>query len=207
MRLEWEFSIEITMTLPFEEMPMTRKKKREPEPIYTQLAVCLERYDVEAGVGVNFLLERPELAFHDADDDLVFEPITRLVLTGTATYPSDRAGEGFELTIRGDDGPSTRVGLKLREMQVRDNHVPRYREYRGQTFPVYRHVPGVASMTRARKTSPWTAWINLAPRLVSDMLALLGMQGRLYLAILESRRGRERWIRQLSLQTRDPASE
>jgi hypothetical protein len=47
--------------------------------------------------------------------------------------------------------------------------------------------------------SPWTAWIILAPRLVSDRLALLGMRGRLYLDILESKQGRECWIRQLSL--------
>jgi hypothetical protein len=187
---------------------MTRKKEGKPGPSYAQLAVRLERYDIEAGVDVNFLLEHPELALHDADNDPVFGHTTQLVLTGTATYPTDRAGECFELTIRGDEGPSTRVGLTLHDMHMLDNNrVPRYREYRGQTFPVYRSVPGIASMSRARKTSPWTAWIILAPRLVSDMLALLGMRGRLYLAILESKQGRERWIRQLSLQTRDPANE
>ncbi len=131
-----------------------------------------------------------------------------MVLIGTATYPSDRTGECFELTIRGDDSPATRVGLRLRDMQLRDdNRVPQYREYRGQTLPVYRPVPGIASVRRVGKTSPWTAWINLAPRLVSDMLALLGFSGHLYLAILECKHSRERWIRRLSLQTRDPASE
>jgi hypothetical protein len=187
---------------------MKRKKRSKAEASYTQLGVRLERYEVEAGVDVNLHLEHPHLAFHDADDDPLFEHITRLVLTGTTTYPSDRAGECFELTIRGDDSASTRVGLKLRDMQLRDNNrVPQYREYRGQTLPVYRPVPGIASVSRAGKTSPWTAWINLAPRLVSDMLALLSMSGRLYLAILERNQGRERWIRRLSLQTRDPASE
>jgi hypothetical protein len=163
---------------------------------------------VEASVDVSLHLEHPHLAFHDTDDDPLFEHITQLVLIGTATYPSDRTGESFELTIRGDDSPSTRVGLKLRDMQLRDNNrVPQYREYRGQSLPIYRPVPGIASVSRAGKASPWTAWINLAPRLVSDMLTLLGVNGRLYLAIQECKRGRERWIRRLSLQTRDPASE
>jgi len=187
---------------------MKRKKRRTAEPSYTQLGVRVEQYEVESAVDVNFHLEHPHLAFHDADDDPLFEHITRLVLTGTATYPSDRAGERFELTIRGDDGPSTRVGLKLRDMQLRDhNRVSQYREYRGQTLPVYRPVPGIASVSRAGKASPWTAWINLAPRLVSDMLALVGFSDRLYLGILECKQGRERWIRRLSLQTTDPATE
>ncbi len=37
--------------------------------------------------------------------------------------------------------------------------------------------------------------------------SLLGSSGRLYLTILECKQSRERWIRRLSLQTRDPASE
>ena len=62
-------------------------------------------------------------------------------------------------------------------------------------------------MSRGGKELAWTAWINLAPRLVSDMLVLLGMGERLYLAVLESRQGRDRWIRQLALQTINPASQ
>jgi hypothetical protein len=158
---------------------MKRKTDRKDEASQTQLGVRVERYDVEAGVDVNFHLERPHLAFHDPDNDPLFEHVTQLVLSGTATSPSDRAGECFTLTIRGDDSPSTRVGLTLHDMQLFDEyHAPRYREYRGQTVPVYRSVPGIASLSRTRKASPWTAWINCAPRLVSDMLVLLGLSGR-----------------------------
>jgi hypothetical protein len=189
-------------------MPRKKKSRRKPGPTYTQLAVRLERYDVQSEVGVTFYLERPELAFHDVDDDPVFEHITRLVLIGTSTYPAERAGECFELTIRGYDGPSSRVDLKLRDMHLLDaDRVPRYREYRGQTFPVYRPVPGIASMSRAGRKSPWTAWINLQPRLVTDMVVTLGLRARLYLAISETKQGRDRWIRQLSLQTSDPSNE
>ena len=88
----------------------------------------------------------------------MFEHVTRLVLTGSATYPSERAGERFELTIRGDDGPSTRVGLKLREMQLRDeNRVRRYREYRGQSYPIYRPVPGISAIARGQETFVFTS--------------------------------------------------
>lgn len=124
------------------------------------------------------------------------------------TDPAERQGETFELTIRGDDSPGTRVNLKLRDMQQRDEHrVPKYREYRGQSLPVYRPVPGIATLSRAGKESPWTAWINLAPHLVSDMLVMLGTGMRLYLSIYERKQGRERWIRSLSLQTTDPSTE
>jgi hypothetical protein len=45
-------------------------------------------------------------------------------------------------------------------MQLRDdNRVPQYRE---QTLPMYMPVPGIASVRRVGKTSPWTAWINVA---------------------------------------------
>ena len=196
------------MGIPFREMPMKRRARRRAEATYAHLGLRVDRYEAEAGVDVNFHLEHAHLAFRDPDDEPVFEHVTQLVLTATAVHPSDRAGESFELTIRGDDSPSTRVGLKLRDMQLLDkNRVPQYREYRGQTLPVYRPVPGIASVSRAGKASPWTAWINVAPRLVSDMLALLSRDARQYLAIVESKLGRERWIRRLSLQTRDPATE
>jgi hypothetical protein len=189
-------------------MLLKKKRRGEPEAVYTSLAVCVERYEARADVSVNYLLEHPHLAFHDPDDDSVFEHITQIVVTGTATYPEERRRETFEFTIRGDDSPGTRVNLKLREMQERDEHrVPKYREYRGQPLPVYRPVPGIATMSRTGKQSPWTAWINLAPRLVSDMLVMFGSGMRLYLSVYECKRGRERWIRSLSLQTTDPANE
>lgn len=86
-------------------MPRKKKVRRKAEPVYTHLAIRLDRYDVEAGVGVSYLLERPDLAFRDADDDPVFEHVTQLELAGSASYPPERAGERFELTVRGDDGP------------------------------------------------------------------------------------------------------
>jgi hypothetical protein len=47
----------------------------------------------------------------------------------------------------------------------------------------HRPVPGLASMSRATKASPWTAWINLEPRLASNMLTLLDGDVRLHLTM------------------------
>ena len=46
-------------------MPRKKKVRRKQEPVYTHLAVRLDRYDVDAGVSVSYLLERPELAFEN----------------------------------------------------------------------------------------------------------------------------------------------
>lgn len=189
-------------------MPRKKKRRRQPEAVYTSLGIRVDRYEAKADVSVNYLVDHPHLAFHDCDDDPVFEHITQLVVAGTTTYPEERRGESFELTIRGDDGLGTRVNLKLRDMHQRDEHrVPQYREYRGQSLPVYRPVPGIATISRAGKEGPWTGWITLAPRLVSDMLVMLGTGMRLYLSVYERRQGRDRWIRSLMLRTTDPAGE
>jgi hypothetical protein len=57
-------------------------------------------------------------------------------------------------------------------MRLRDNsRVPQYRETPWANVPMHRLVPGI--VRSGRTTSLWTAWIGLAPCLVSDMLALL----------------------------------
>jgi hypothetical protein len=184
----------------------TRRNKSEDE--YTHLAIRIERYEAEADASINHDVYYPQHAFNLDDRDPVFRFITRIVIFGKATYPDERAGDAYELTVYGDDAPSRYLQAKLEDIQVRDERrVPQYRTYRGTQVPVYKAPNGLGLLQKERGEARWTAWINVLPRLVSDMLTLLGTDRALYVALQERKQGRDRWVRSLSLQTTDPAEQ
>jgi hypothetical protein len=190
------------------ETKMPKKKRRsKTQPSYTFLAICVERYEVETEATVNHYLEQPQYAFRELrDDDPVFEYTTRVKIRGTSTYPDERAGEAYEVILRGDDAPSTDVHLKLSDVHERDEYrSPRYRSYRGREIPVFKTVPGFGVLNKNGRE--WNAWLTVAPRLVSDMLTLLGTGRKLYLSLDERKEQRLRWIRGLALRSTDPAEE
>ena len=184
-----------------------RKRRAKTQPTYTLLAIRVDRYDVETAVTVNHYLEQPQYAFRERPDDYpVFEYTTRLTIAGISTYPDERANENYALVLHGDDAPSTNVHLKLSDVHEMDEYrTPRYRTFRGREIPVFRSIPGLGLLNKAG--SEWNAWVTVAPRLVADMLVLLGTGRQLYLSVDERKEQRVRWIRRLSLQTTDPAAE
>jgi len=72
---------------------------------------------------------------------------------------------------------------------------------------VFKDPNGFALLEKIRGEATWTTWLNLAPRLVTDMLVLLGQQRPIYLAIQERKIKRTRWVQSITLQTTDPAEE
>lgn len=70
-----------------------------------------------------------------------------------------------------------------------------------------RAPPGLGVLDKVRGEPGWTAWLNVAARLVSDMLVLLASRQGLYLAIQERKIGRTRWVDGIGLQTTDPAED
>ena len=138
----------------------------------------------------------------------MYKYVTRLKILGTAAYPSDRGGQRIEVTVYGDESPSRRVFPTLKDLQERGNYgEPLYRQYRGQSLPILRPPPGLGLLDKVRGEPMWTAWLNVAARLVSDMLILLSSGRELYLAIDERKIGRTRWVDGLSLQTTDPVDD
>jgi hypothetical protein len=138
----------------------------------------------------------------------VYKYIARLTIVGTVTYPEDRAGQRFEITVYGDESPSRHVFPTLKDLQEQGEYgQPPYREYRGRSLPVLRKPPGLGLLDRVRGEPRWNAWLNVAARLVSDMLVLLGTKRVLYLAIEERKVGRTRWVDGICLQTTDPAED
>jgi hypothetical protein len=96
-------------------------------------------------------------------------------ISGTCKYPDKRAGDSYHLTLYGDASPSRGIYAKLKDAQLRDKYgAPKYRTYRGRDIPVYDAPKGLAVLDKVRGKSEWTAWITVTPRLVSDMLGLLG---------------------------------
>lgn len=90
---------------------------------------------------------------------------------GKSTYPPERAGESYEVTIKGD--PSHRSRITLKDVHARSEHdVPLYRPYRGTQIPIYECPPGLSTLERR--------WHDM----------LLGQSRQLYLCIHESKGNR-----------------
>jgi hypothetical protein len=182
---------------------MSRRKKASEE--HTHLAIRVDGFDARAEVGlhIDLLSSRPVFA---TKDDFVFPASTRLILRGRSTYPEERAGDAYEITLWGE--PSARARLTLKDIHVHDeHHVPLYRKYRGEDVPVYEVPSGLATLERRRADRVWQAWISDEPRLISDTLLLVKLERPLFLAIHEMMVERRRWIRSISLQTTDPSQD
>lgn len=188
---------------------MSKKgRQKKPDEVYTLLSIRVDGYEVRADASINYHVDQPQYAGEIDDEDPLFQYVTHLTIVGTSTYPVKRANARYEVTINGDDSPSRGVYAKLKDAQVRGEYgAPEYREYRGRSIPVYRPPSGFGLIEKVRAEPTWTAWVNLAPRLVTDMLILLGQQRQLFLGIDERKVGRSRWVRSISLQTTDPAND
>jgi hypothetical protein len=185
-----------------------KRKEIHPEPTYSRIGVKVEKYDARVEADINIDAKDPRYAINLDDRDPVYKYITRLTIVGLATYPEDRAGQRFEVTVYGDESPSRRVFATLKDIHERGEYgQPLYRQYRGQDLPVFRKPPGLGLLDKVRGEPRWTAWLNVAARLVSDMLVLLGTKRDLYLAIEERKIGRTRWVDGICLQTTDPAED
>lgn len=189
---------------------MPRKAKRRTKSIeaYTHLAIRVEHYEARVGASVNHNVYAPESAWSREEDDPLYQFTSQLIITGTSTYPEDRDGDVYELTICGEDAPSQRHNATLKDAQARDDKNSfQYRTYRGREIPVYVAPKGLGILDKVRGEPRWSGWLFTPTRFVNDMLVLLGHRRDLFLALHEYRESRQRWIRGIVLQTTDPAEE
>jgi hypothetical protein len=189
-------------------MGRRRARRKRSEDEYANLAIRVERYEATAAASINHKIYYPQHAFNLDELDPVYRFITHLVITGTATYPEDRAGDVYEVTVYGDDAPSGYLQATLEDFQVRDEHrTPQYRTYRGRQVPIYKAPHGLGLLQKERGEARWTAWINVLPRLVSDMLMLLGTGKALYISLQERKHERLRWFEAFRCKPPIPPSE
>lgn len=187
---------------------MPRKKKPVAKEEHTHLAIRIDGYDVNLEAAVNRYAYDPRYAFRDPSGEPLYPLSVRLVIAGTCTYPKDRAGNAYEVTIYGDDARVVEWGLKLKDIPKTDERGARqYRSYRGKQIPVYDPPPGIGHLEKTRGESAWTAWVWCSVPFANGLVVLLGQHRELFLAIHECRVQRDRFVRSLTLQTSDPASE
>jgi len=183
---------------------MPRRKKTRAEE-YTFLALKLSGFDAAINASINYEVRDPR---HYQDDAKVYTFGSQLDIEGVSTYPEERAGETYCLTVYGSEPCHDRFTLTLADCHVRDDHgVPMYRKVRGKEVPVYDVPKGIGHLERQRGTRTWVGWLWVLPQTVNDMLTLLPQVRPLYVDIHELRIGRQRWIVGLTLQTTDPAEE
>ena len=128
------------------------------------------------------------------------------MVRGVASYPAERTGEKYEVTFRARDSPVSR--LRLKDIHARDkHHLPVYRQYRGGRFAVYEAPYGLGTMQRRRSDGTWQAYLFVDGSLTTNMLILLGRDRGLFLSIHEMKAERVRWVRNISLQSTNPAEE
>lgn len=184
---------------------MSARTSRGSGEQHAFLAIRVSAYEArtEAGLNISLVGGRP---FDDDPEDFVFAFGTQVVINGVSTYPAERAGENFEITLRASDGSSWRPRLK--DIHTRDEHQsPVYRKYRGEHYAVYKPPPGLGTLERRRTDKTWQCYLPVEPKLTTDMLILLTQSRQLYVYIHEKKSDRRRWIQSISLQTTDPAEE
>lgn len=168
----------------------------------------IDGHDVRAEAAINRDAHSPQYAWRDTQEEPLYEFETHLEISAVCTEPEERADDTYELTIYGDVSPESDIYWKLKDIQVvDDNHVRKYRAYRGKQIPVYAPPKGMGTLNKKRGEPRWHAAIWVRPRYVNDLLVLLGYQQQLYMSIHERKIERHRWIQSLTVQTGDPGEE
>jgi hypothetical protein len=186
---------------------MARGRKERPAEEHTFLAVLVDEYEAKVDSSLNYHLRDPRSGLF-REEEPPYEFVTSLHFNGVATYPEDRVGEEYRVTVRGEELRQGDFSLTLKDMQARDEYgAPKYRSYRGREIPVFEPPPGLATLEKPTKNRPGSAWFWVAPRVVSDYLSLLALPGPFYLSLHEHKVQRKRWVLSLGLQTTDPAEE
>lgn len=177
------------------------KKKTKLE--FNFLGIRIDQYSVSIGASINYEVRDKRYHYLNAK---VFKFDSHIEIEGTYTYPDDRAGQAFQLTIYGSERKSGEYERTLSDYQERDEErILKYRKVRGKLTPVYDVPNGIGYLEYRKKRWSGAAWVS--PRTVSDMLALLPNVRPLYISIHEAKEGRHRRIVGLTLQTTDPANE
>lgn len=189
-------------------MPRKKTRRRKQVEEYTHIALRVDGYEARVANSVNSYAHEPKYSWRDTEDEPLYHFLGRLIIVGTSTYPDERAGETYELTIYGEDSPDSWINRKLKDVQLVDeHHVPKYREYRGKRIPVYAPPKGIATLDKVHGAPRWHGAVFVSPRFITDLLILLGHTRKLFMAIHERKIERQRWIQSVSLQTTDPAEE
>lgn len=183
-----------------------RRSKKRKESEYAFLAIAVDNYEARTEAGLNLSLLGSSRYF--IDDEPVYSFDTDLDISGVCTYPDERAGDRYEISLRASTTTPRSLRLKIKELQKRDKdgfHV--FRKYKDGSYPVYDEPSPVAYLEKVRGEPRWTVWVQVAPQMVSDSLAMLSGSKSVYVSLHERKEDRKRKVQSLTVQTTDPAEE
>lgn len=158
------------------------RRRRRSEPEFRSLAIRIEGYQAraEAGININLLGSLPWVSEPAEEPVSTFR--TMVELEGRCISPEDRAGDRYQITLAGATAESPHLRLRVMHLHQRDARgSSRYRKHRDQQIPVYDEPNPLARLSKVRGEPRWTAWVEVAPQMVSDSLLLLSNGKRLYL--------------------------
>ena len=183
-------------------------RKRSDSEVHTHLSIKVEDHEASVSASVNHLAYEPQYGWHSGGEEPVYEFRNSVIVSGTATWPEQRAGDHYEITLYGGGSPVRDLDARLKDLAELDAHgSPRYRKYRGREVPVYRPPPGLGVLDRVRGEPTWRTYLFVKPTFADRWLALLVGTSGLFIALHECRTGRSRWIRGIGLHTADPTED
>ena len=181
------------------------KRTKKPGPVYEILAITINNYKASVDAAINYEARDKRYFYKNPS---VHSFGTNIELEGVCTYPDDRAGENYSITIYGHEREHGEFSKRLSDYQERDEKYNlKYRTVRGNQVPVYDVPYDIGYYSRNRGTKDWSGAAWVSPQTASDMLVLLSSVNPLYVSIHECKIGRNRLIAGLTLQTTDPAYE
>src|SRR5689334_22050448 len=109
-----------------------RKTPKNAVAEHTLVTLRVDRYELSVEAAVNPDVANPQYAFRPPrDNDPLLRCVIALILFGTATDPPERAGNRYQLTLRGTNSGSGITTGTLGDIRTRDEHgTPRYRKSR-----------------------------------------------------------------------------
>lgn len=182
-----------------------RTKKKEAE--YTFLAIAVDSFEAGTDARVNLSLRGMSRYLID-EEEPVYTFHTGLDISGVCTYPDERAGDRYDISLRSSTATPRDLRLKIKDLQKRDKegfHV--FKKYKDGHVPVYNDPHPLAYLEKVRGEPRWNLWMQVAPEMVSDSLSLLSGEKAVHVALHERKENRRRRIQSLSVQTTDPAEE
>jgi len=181
------------------------KKKISTAEQYEFVYIAISDFSAQVNASVNYEARMPR---HQHDELRVYSFGSTLMVSGLCTYPEEREGHQYQITIYGREPGEGDLQAKLADYHVRDkNGMPKYRKSRGREVPVYDAPNGLGLLEKQRGLNFWNGWLWVPESTVAQMFTLVTSKQPVYIDIHERRIGRTPWINGFCLQTTDPSEE
>lgn len=184
---------------------MAKRKLSKPKVEYNYISVKLSETSSTISAGINWKIHDRRYA---EDSTPIYRFDSDLELSGSITYPDERAGNEFKLLVYGRELHDGQFQATLEDYHVRDAQgVRKYRKRGDQHVPVYDPPDSIGHIEKLRGTLNWSGCVWVSPTTINDMLSLICIKQQLYFCIDEVKESRRRFIRGITLQTTDPNEE